>query len=117
MNKSTLIKALVAGGVVISAVLLGDDERARGKLGKAMGIASDVEKAIKNPLGTLAQTAITPQRSESMSYYDWRSRHDQMEYELEKLKLQQKHEMEMAQRGYSVASSTEKKEEETKNEE
>ena len=56
MNNSTLIKAVVAGVAVVSAVLLSDNEVVKGKLGKTMDILSDVEKAVKNPLGSLASS-------------------------------------------------------------
>ena len=97
MNKSTVIKAIVAGAVVVTGILLGDNESVRGKVNKVMGIAGDVEKAIKNPLGSLASVTSQNSSPSNMTYYDWKNKQDERQYEMERLKLQQAHEERMAQ--------------------
>ena len=97
MNKSTIIKAVVAGTVVVTGILLGDNEMVRGRLNRVMNIASDVEKAIKNPLGSLASVTSQSYQPTSMGYYDWKNKQDERQYEMERLKLQQAHEERMAQ--------------------
>ena len=97
MNKSTIIKAIVAGGVVVTSILLGDNEKVKSKLCKAASIAGDVEKAIKNPLGAIVSTYSQSVQPSNMNYYDWKNKQDERSYEMERLKLQQAHEERMAQ--------------------
>lgn len=97
MNNSTIIKALVAGGAVISAILLSDNETVKGKLGKTMDILSDVEKAVKNPLGSLASSISSGYSSgREMGYYEYQNNKDQRLWEMKKLEMQYKHDEEMA---------------------
>ena len=111
MNKATLIKALVAGAVVVTGILIGDNEKVRGKLEKAAGIAGDVEQAIKNPLGTLARSAYASSAPKAnMNYYDWQNRQDELKYEMERLKLQQAHEERMAEIKKATELTTKKEE-------
>lgn len=112
MNKATIIKALVAGGTVIGGILLSDNEKVRGKIGRFMDIANDVERAIKNPLGTLAKSAYSAQPAKNMNYYDWQNQQDERRYEMERLKLQHEHEERMAEMKYkNETEPTTKKEE------
>lgn len=107
MSNTTLIKALVAGGVVITGILLSDNETVRGKLGKTLDILSDVEKAIKNPLGSLANslsTTSTPS-NRNLEYWDYRNNEDQRRWEMEKMKLQHAHEERMASLKKSMEES------------
>ena len=87
MNKSTIIKATVAGIAVVGGILLGDNEQVRGMREKALGLAGDVEKAIKNPLGSLASVA-TASAPKETGYYD---------YLLEKQKAEYRHKERMAE--------------------
>ena len=97
MSNTTLIKALVAGGVVITGILLSDNETVRGKLGKTLDILSDVEKAIKNPLGSLASSISSGYSSgREMGYYEYQNNKDQRLWEMKKLEMQYKHDEEMA---------------------
>lgn len=97
MNNSTIIKALVAGAVVITGVLLSDNETIRGKLGKTMDILSDVEKAVKNPLGSLASSISSGYSGgREMNYYEYQNNKDQRLWEMKKLEMQYKHDEEMA---------------------
>lgn len=98
MNNSTIIKALVAGGVVITGVLLSDNETVRSKLGKTMDILSDVEKAVKNPLGSFASSISSGYSSggREMGYYEYQNNKDQRLWEMKKLEMQYKHDEEMA---------------------
>lgn len=110
MNTSTLIKALVAGGIVITGVILGENETVRQRLGRGFEIASDIEKAIKNPFGTLAQHMVCD-RQEQRGYYDYMIEKSKQEAELQKLRLQNTHDEQMAKIG---AYNKEEKKEEVK---
>lgn len=96
MNNSTLIKAVVAGGIVVTGILLSDNETVRGKLGKTLDILSDVEKAVKNPLGSLVSSSLSTVSQAPMGYYEYQNNRDQRTWEMKKLEMQYKHDEEMA---------------------